>query len=383
MTEKQIKSLSRTVFASFGVFLLAFLGLTVGASANDFYLVRGISVDKSAPSAIEARNLAVAEGQRRAFGVLYRKLTLKSYYPEMPEVTDDQLTAMITGFQVSNEKTSAGRYIANLSFEFRQELVLPILEANNIPYSESVSKPIIVLPIFEDQGSKNLWEEPNPWRDAWLDVFEGGAGPEGSQQRKDDWAQKKLMPVIIPSGTLDDLKNISVDQAIYMDQQALTTLQDSYGAGATLVAYASLQNNNGVRRLDISYQRSDFLTPAVVETFTGGDSDEDIFRAAIFDVVQNLQESWKDQNVLDRSIQNRLAITSKINNLQDWLNIKSKAENIPAVQSINVRELSVDNVFWEISFVGDLVQLKSALAQRDLQLQNDEGYWTVTSGNQF
>jgi len=383
MTEKQIKSLPRTVFASFGVFLLAFLTLTVGAKADDFYLVRGISVDKTAPSATEARQQAVAEGQRRAFGALYRKLTLKNYYPDMPDVTDDQLTGMITGFQVSNEKTSAGRYIADLSFEFRREQVLPILEANSIPYSESVSKPIIVLPIFEEKGSKNLWEEPNPWRDAWLDVFEGGDGPEGSQQRQDDWAQQKLMPVVIPSGTLDDLKTISVDQAINMDRDAISALQEAYGAGATLVAYASLQNNNDVRRLDISYQRSDFLTPAVVETFTGGDSDRDIYRAAIFDVVQNLQEGWKDQNILDRSIQNRLAITSKINGLEDWIKIKTKAETIPAVEQIIVREMSVEGVFWEISFVGDLIQLKTALAQRDLQLQNEEGYWTLNSGNQF
>jgi len=383
MTEKQIKSTMRAVFVSMGVFLMAFLPAGGIAKTSDFYLVRGISVDKTAPSATEARQLAVAEGQRRAFGALFRKLTLKNYYPDMPEVTDDQLTAMITGFQVSDEKTSAGRYIADLSFEFRREMVLPILEANNIPYSESVSKPIIVLPIFEDKGGKNLWEEPNPWRDAWLEVFEGGEAPQGSQTRQDDWAQPKLMPVVIPSGTLDDLKTISVNQAINMDRDAITALQDIYGASAALVAYASLQNNNGVRRLDISYQRSDFLTPAVVETFTGGDSDKDIYRAAIFDVVQNLQEGWKDQNILDRSIQNRLAITTKINGLNEWIEIKKKAETIPAVEQITVRELSVEGVFWEISFVGDLVQLKTALAQRDLQLQNEEGYWTLNSGNQF
>ena len=121
----------------------------------------------------------------------------------------------------------------------------------------------------------------------------------------------------------------------------------------------------------------------MVESFTGGDTDEDIFRAAIFDVVQNLQEGWKDQNILDRSIQNKLAITSKISGLQDWIKIKDTASSIPAVEQISVRELSVGNVFWEISFVGDLVQLKTALAQRDLQLQNEEGYWTLNSGNQF
>ncbi|MBE7637148.1 DUF2066 domain-containing protein [Sneathiella sp. P13V-1] len=377
MTETQNKLTLRSTFAAIMLLFLTFCAGNAFSAGEDFYTIRGISVDKTAASALEARQQAVAEGQRRAFSALYRKLTLKTDRGAMPQLSEEELTSMITGFQVSGEKTSAGRYIADLSYEFRREMILPILEANNIPYSESVSKPIVVLPVFDDRGVKNLWNEPNPWRDVWLNIFEGGAGPEGSQSRKDDWAQTKLLPIVVPSGTIDDFKAITVDQAVYLDKDGVANITDIYGAGAVLVAYATLQNNNGVRRLDISYQRSDFLSPAVVETFTGGDTDEDIFRAAIFDVVLNLQEGWKDQNILDRSIQNRLAITSKINNLQEWLQIKGTASNIPAVQQISVRELSVGNVFWEISFVGDLTQLKSALAQRDLILQNEEGYWTL------
>lgn len=347
------------------------------AAAEAVFTAKNIAVDKTASSASEARSLAILEGQRRGFKALLRKITPISYHAELPELDDTELTSMVSGVQVSNEKTSAQRYLANLTFEFRRNLILPILEARNIPYSEITSKPILVLPIFENEGQKNLWDEPNPWRDAWIDIYDNGRGPEGNQKRSDDWAQEQLLPVLVPAGTLEDIKTVAADDAIYLREEPLKQLMDAYGAGAVLVAYASLQNQNGIRRLDISYQRSDLFTPAVVESFTGGDTDEEIFRAAIFDVVSNLQEGWKDQNILDRNIENKLAISTSIKTLKDWITIKQRTETIPAIQLITVKEMSVENVFWEVSFVGGLDQLKTALLQKSLVLDNEEGFWTL------
>ncbi len=313
--------------------------------------LRGISVDVTAQSASDARVIAVAEGQQRAFKALLRKMTPSSYHNELPELTDSELTPMVIGFQVAGEKTSTQRYIADLTFEFRRNMVVPILDARDIPYSETTSKPLLVLPVFDNAGTKNLWNEPNPWRDAWIGVFERNEGPTGNRKRSDDWAQIKILPIIVPSGTLDDFKTVSVEDAINLNETALQEISDIYGAGAVLVAYASLQSQGGVRRLDISYQRSDLYSTSVVENFTGGDTDLDIFRAAIFDVVENLQENWKDQNILDRSVINRLAVSSKISSLQEWIKIQQKTRTIPAIQNIKVREVSVDQAFWELSFM--------------------------------
>lgn len=323
--------------------------------------------------------LAVADGQRRAFAALLRKLTPKSYHADLPTVSDSELSELVSAFLVRNEKTSAQRYLADLTVEFKRDLIIPILQARDIPYSESVSKPILVLPIFEKDGIKYLWDEPNPWRDAWVEVFDGGKGPEGNIKRQDDWAQDPLLPVIVPSGTLEDMKAITVEDAILMREIPIAAMSEMYGARAVLVAYASIQNEDGVRRLDISYQRSDLFSAAVVESFTGGDTDRDIFRAAIFDVVENLQESWKDQNILDRNIENKLAVSTSISSLKEWIDIQNKTRSIPAVEKITVREMTVEKVFWEISFVGDLRQLRNAFAQKNLLLDNEEGYWTLNN----
>ncbi|MEP3246081.1 MAG: DUF2066 domain-containing protein [Sneathiella sp.] len=379
MTEtKQVRTLhTLRSLMIVGIFLFGIKAAV--AQSNDVFLVKGISVDVTAASASEARTIAVAAGQQRAFKALLRKLTPKSYHGDLPELPDSELTPMVAGFQVSKEKTSATRYLADLSYEFRASHIRPILQARSIPYAETRSKPLLVLPVFDMVGSKNLWDEPNPWRDAWIGVFERGEGPEGSQRTMDDWAQDRIVPVIVASGTLEDIRTVTVEDAVGLNAEALADIADLYGAGSVLIAYASLQKQGEVRRLDISYQRNDLISPAVVESFTGGDTDRDIFRAAIFDVVENLQESWKDQNVLDRSIENKLAVSSRISSLREWMQIQRKAKSVPAIQDIKIRELSVEKAFWEISFVGEISQLTGALAQRDLFLRNIEGYWTLNT----
>ncbi|MBL4906824.1 MAG: DUF2066 domain-containing protein [Sneathiella sp.] len=377
MTETKL-NLSSLVVLSLMVAGFFYITLNNATAVEDgLYVIRGISVDVTANSASEARTIAVAEGQQRAFRAMLRKMTPKSYHAELPEISDSELTSMVTGFQVSKEKTSSTRYLADLTFDFKRNMILPILDARDIPYSETVSKPLLVLPVFDNAGVKNLWNEPNPWRDAWIGIFDRNEGPTGNQKRMDDWAQIKTLPILVPSGTLDDFKAVSVEDAVNLVDQPMKDISDLYGAGAVLVAYATLQSQGGIRRLDISYQRNDFLSAAVVESFTGGDTDPDIYRAAIFDVVENLQEGWKDQNILDRSVINKLAVSSQISGLKEWMQIQEKVKSIPAIQSITVRELSIDKAFWEFSFVGEIEQLAGALAQRDLVLQNSEGYWTM------
>jgi uncharacterized protein DUF2066 len=377
MTETQQNTIMSMLARVSAIICVLILWTNSPVQADSLFAVRGISVDKTAASASEARVLALAEGQKRAFSALLRKLTPKTYHPDLPVLDDAEIASMVTGVQVMSEKTSAKRYLADLTVEFKGNRVLPILQARRIPYSESISKPILVLPVFDNEGQKNLWDEPNPWRDAWIEVFDGKKGPEGSLQRQDDWAQSRVLPIQVPAGTLDDMKLVTVDDAVYLREEQIRAIADTYGAGAVLVAYASLQNQNGIRRLDISYQRSDLLMPAVVETFTGGDTDRDIFRAAIFDVVTNLQESWKDQNILNRDVQNKLAVSTSIENLQSWLKIKEKVTRIPAIELVTVREMSIKSVYWEISFLGDLSQLRNALAQQNLILKDDDGYWSL------
>lgn len=378
MTETQPTSIfSRIVGLAVLIFCLA--GIVAAApAAENIYVVRDIAVDETAASASDARTIAVRKGQERAINALLRRLVPVPFHNSLPDLDEATITPLVASFQVANERTSAKRYLADLTFEFKRDEIRRLLRVNMLPFSESFGKPVVVLPVFLQEGRAYLWEYPNPWRTVWIDIIDYGLRPQEPDALRDDWAQSLLRPIIVPAGDLSDFKAINAEQAVSLDEAALNALKESYGAAEVQVITASERTEaDGTLLLDITQNVAGQLNAAVVQTYKGSANEEELMQSVVFDLVAKIQEDWKRQNVLDFSIENTLAVTTNIKSLADWLAIQQKVEGLSAVTATRVKELSVSQAFWHLTFVGSIDQLTGALAQRDLLLVERDGYWTL------
>src|SRR3546814_6000895 len=85
---------------------------------------------------------------------------------------------MVLGFEVADERSSAVRWIANLTVAYDPAAVRSRLRTVGAPYAETRSLPVLVIPIYETGGDVNLWRDPNPWRAAWYELPpQGGLVP--------------------------------------------------------------------------------------------------------------------------------------------------------------------------------------------------------------
>ncbi len=374
MTDTQLNPIfSRPLVLAFAIFCL--MGsVSMSYAADNFYVVRDIAVDETASSAAAARTIAVQNGQKRAFNALLRRLVPAPYYASLPVLDDTAITPMVASFQVSNERTSAKRYLADLTYEFKRDDVRMLLRANMLPFSESFGKPILVLPVFMVEDRSYLWDYPNPWRTVWVDIIDYGLRPQEPDSLRDDWAQRLLRPVIVPAGSLEDMKAIDARQAVDMETTALEKLRKDYGAAEIEIISASLRNDtDGTLLLDVTRNVVGQTEPAIVQTYKGSEDEEGLMQSVVFDLLGRMQEEWKRQNVLDFSIENTLAVTTNISSLPDWLALQGKVQNLSAVSATKVKDISVKKAFWYITFVGSMDQLKAALDQQDLALADQGG----------
>jgi len=355
-----------------------FLGGSALAAEMDPYTIQGISVDETAATVPQAQSLAVQSGQRRAFETLLKRLTPDFYHTQLPVIDDESLTEMIASYQVANERTSAQRYLADLTFEFKRPDVRSFLRMQGLPFSEAVGQPLLILPVFAEDQAQHLWEEPNPWMTAWVDAIDYGVRPMEPLELKDKWAQSLLQPVLMPAGDFADIKAITAEEALAMDLDAIEAIQDTYGTAGVIVLRASLRTaTDGTLLLDISRQRSGQFRTSVIETYKGSDDADLLMQSAIFDLVGKMQEEWKQANILDFSTESTVAVTTPISGLKQWLAIQDTVKSLPSVSGTKVKDLSVGQAFWHITFLGDINQLAGSLAQKDLQLVEMEGYWTL------
>jgi len=129
--------------------------LSVGVDASDLFTIRSISVDSEADDANTARKLALADGQERALKMLLKKLTLDADHDRLPVVEGSQLGDFVQGFEIANEQRSERRYLADVTVRFEPYAVRVLLWTAGIPFAESVSTPIVVLPVFQSDGITN------------------------------------------------------------------------------------------------------------------------------------------------------------------------------------------------------------------------------------
>src|SRR3546814_140056 len=189
---------------------------------GDMFTVSDVAVDVTAGTAAAAREQAFVDGQRKAFRILLDRLGADATRIDPETLPESQMTQVLQGFQVDQESTSAGRYVATLTYQFRPEEVRRLLQGQGIAFTETRSKPVVVIPIYRSDAGTRLWDSPNPWLDAWLD-FPGG---------------ERLVPLVVPFGDLQDIRDVRAENALSGDRAALQAIADRHGAGSAPVAGA-------------------------------------------------------------------------------------------------------------------------------------------------
>lgn len=325
-------------------------------------------VDVTGATAAAARETALAEGQRLALKMLLERLTLERDRARLPTVADSKLLDMIRGYEIADEKTSSVRYLATLTVSFKPDDVRTLLRAAAIPFAETLSKPMLVVPIFEQAGGLTLWDEPNPWRAAWA----GLALPDGPVR------------IELPLGDLADANTLGPIQAAQGDSAALMMLARRYNTAAVLVAVAKLQENGGAPNppsleLTLSRYGSSLGDATVIDSIPAapGQALDDLLTAAARRTIGQIEEDWKTQNLLGLGKNETVAIAVPLGKLADWVDIRRRLSDVGFLEKFDLVSLSRKEAQIALRFAAQPEQLRLALEQSDLLLVRTGDGWTL------
>lgn len=361
------------VHLAMGLALLAVCAVLSGAAQAaqpTQFEVKGVAVDVTADSAQVARVQALAEGETEAFNQLLRRLTLQAYHDRLPALSPSEITALVVDFSVTDEKASRVRYIAKLNYHFRAAGVRALLETHGIPYAETISKPVLILPVYQSAGALLLWDDPNPWRDAWRALSIGGVGNAGG-----------LVPMVLPLGDLQDVRLIGPEQAIEGDMQRLEDLAKRYDTGDVVVAHAILRMDSfgGLPELEVYLTRfgSALQEHTMVKTFsaTPGEAVPQLLNRAADALKAQVEDNWKQDNLIQAGHAQVLPIQVRVNSLRDWVSVQSRLNGVAIIRRMELVLMRRDQVRVNLHFIGDAEQLALSLDQADLVLWEEAGNW--------
>jgi hypothetical protein len=333
------------------------------AAGPDVFTVAGVPVDATAANAVAAREAARLDGERRAIRILLERLTLAADQGRLPRVPDQALPNLVRDFEVAGERSSGVRYLAEYTFRFRPDGVRSLLRNAGIPFTETMSKPVVVLPVLRRGDGAVLWDDPNPWRDAWANR----KGPDG------------LVPLPVPLGDIEDVAAIDADRAVAAEPKSLAAIAARYGAGDALLAVATQQPGG---ELEVAARRvaPGGASAAILATVfkpNAGEKPEALMQRAVAASTAAVAEAWKRDTMLDSSKQGTLTAQVPVRELGDWLAVRTGLARIPAITATDLVSLGRDGASVTLHYLGDPDRLRLALAQHDLALNGGEGAWTL------
>ncbi len=127
------------------------------------YAIGGIEVDVSAPTPEAARLAAFRIAQRRAWPLLWSRLT-GGAVSAAPRLTDGQLDSIVSGIESQGERFSTTRYIARLGVVFDRARTADYFVGSG---GTLQSPPMLLMPLWVDGGTRVLYQAKTPWRAAW------------------------------------------------------------------------------------------------------------------------------------------------------------------------------------------------------------------------
>ena len=327
--------------------------------AGSVFAVDKIEVAATAASSVQARTLALLDGQRRALEIVLRRLAREDDWATLPPAATLPVEDLVSGFRIGDEKTTATGYTARLSVRFKPAAMRRLLQDLDIAVSEMQQTPALLLPVLEDGDGLKLWDD-NWWQGTW---------------RARD-LNNSVVPLITPLGDVEDTAGAGAADILAGSPAHLAALNARYETDTVIVAHALATRSGqlGMTAYIFGAEASD----VIIRTYRTGETAERLAGRAADDLLAILSERWKRHAAIDADLEGALLVRTDYEDLRGWNAIQTRLAEADLIRTITIREISAQRAYMDVAFAGSVAQLSDNLEQRGLQLMRDITGWRLS-----
>jgi hypothetical protein len=335
---------------------------------TDTFKVMDVRVDVTADTAAHARDQAILQAQRSAFTELAIRLGIEGKAPQPDDAT---LANLVQGFEVQNERSSSIRYLGLMTVQFKPGPTRAFLGRTGAAYSETRSRPMLILPIIAFQGHDTLFEDKSLWRMAWDET------PK----------QAGLVPLVLPLGDATDAALAGAPATLATRADALAALARKYQAAGGMVATLAMPQDpmDGKSAPTITLVRFDAagkmgdtanltLPPAGDEKALTADVAEGVKLAKT-----EIEKAWRQATKALRGPASHLSVVAPVATLAAWNATKAHLGNVFGVSKVTLLGLARDAARIDLAYHGEIPALQTAMSNEGLSLDQTPDGWIVRS----
>jgi hypothetical protein len=108
-----------------------------------------------------------------------------------------------------------------------------------------------------------------------------------------------------------------------------------------------------------------------------GEGETDILRRAADAVAADIESGVKKDAASSFDRQASLTISVPITSLGEWLQVRNRLASVTSIRKVDLLSLSRQEAKIAVKYIGDQDQLKSRLAEVDLELAGSDPVWRI------
>jgi len=298
--------------------------------SSNAFLIPSIMIDSEGVTGTEARDIGIKQATIDAFDKLVRRMAI----PEQDAISSldrEAVERFVDFIRISSENALPRRYIAEIDICFDPVRVRAGFIEAGLAWSELLSPPILLLPVWEEPAGVRVWARNITWLDGWHQFkTDDNSLVRFTLLRPSLEIERQLSARAIASAQTDILARAA---------QAADALQivwvyaglDYQGAVPELVLSARLYDNEGAELARLIERR---------EKLDGKLNLQNAFASIRQEITSIVALRWQQANLYHLGTQNEILITVNVSNMNSWINTRRVLKAQASIDSFTPIKLS-------------------------------------------
>lgn len=343
------------------------------ARAGESVVNSEVEVDVTGKDAADAREQAMSKAHMDALTDLLSRLTTPEQVKQiLSELTPSKTAVLVRGTEVLDEKISSNRYRAHLVVSFDADEISNLIGgASGTGTQQNIVATVgsfLVIPAYEESGTEMLWEESNPWRNAWKST--------GLEITSGD--------IVVPFGDSSDMSIVDSKTLPSANFATLLPMTVRYGVSDVVVLQAKFRSLPDMtlevikRRINRTQNEVNLLTYRADPQET---KDMLLARAAR-DIASLLEHKKTEEMATSKTVtggeRNNIMMLASISTLASWTQLRSKLSALPMIDRLEMLAISPQQVDLIVHYRGSPDSLSNAITAQNIRLVKNPNYWVVS-----
>ena len=332
------------------------ISYTKSFSEEDVFVVDNVEVE-GAISVNFSRDKYIDKAFLDSFEILMSKILLGRELNKIKNIRLNDIKNLVSSFQILDETYRNEEYKASFKIIYNDIKIKKLLGRRNISFSQPKNISAIFFPVlFVNEEMQDFYE--NFFYKQWTTIR----------------IKNELINFILPLEDLDDISKIK-EMKNKIEELNVDSFVNKYNVENNVFALMHFKNN----RLNV-HLKTNFYNSKISKNISYELNDiQDALKlnSILKDLKIQINDIWKEENLINLSIPLSLRVKFQLKKLQDLDKLKNTFYKISIIDSSSLKEFNINSAIFEIDYYGNPKKLQTELLEFGYQLKNEQGHWEL------